>query len=388
MSFRNSIVAGVELIREAIQSRNFVTGVSGWRIARDGTAEFLNVIIRGLITATDIQAGPLPNFTVQGSTGIVTMQGAIKKIQIVPTGNLVGTPDIRFWSEDNTQIAYINQPASDPAHASIGMNSGPFVPADAVTRRGRVFLSSESGIMRFEVIDNSTQNIRGGAVLADFDGVSVAHVNMLNNMRFLQVNDDGIFFWNANCFTDPAFEFQVRGILRILGSSGASVIVESGATFETDPGSTTNFDGDVFVRGDRLSASENGVNGTAMTAGTNDTTSAAFANMGGTGSVTSFQFVKHYAATRIRVYMSASFYVTAAPPSNVIFGVQINGVDYEIVRGVGQVNERQINSAVGYISGVPAGTYTVQGRWRRESGTTTCRRDTADWVSINAKEVD
>jgi hypothetical protein len=348
MSFRNSIVAGIELIREAIQSRNFVTGVSGWRIARDGTAEFLNVIIRGLITATDIQAGPLPNFTVQGSTGIVTMQGAIKKIQIVPTGNLVGTPDIRFWSEDNTQIAYINQPAADPAHASIGMNSGPFVPADAVTRRGRVFLSSESGIMRLEVIDNATQNIRGGALLADFDGISIAHVNMLNNMRFLQVNDDGIFFWNAHCFTDPAFEFQVRGILRILGS-------------------------------------KNGINGQAVTSGTNDTTAAAFADMGGTGAVTSFAFTKRQAATRLKVTMHASFY-SITSVSDAMLGVRINGTDYDMVKGPGVLNERQMWSATRYISGIAAHSGTVQARWYRAAGTGTVRRDTADWLSLSVEE--
>lgn len=46
MTFRNSILAGVTLIREAIQSQNFVTGVSGWQIAADGTAEFADLTIR------------------------------------------------------------------------------------------------------------------------------------------------------------------------------------------------------------------------------------------------------------------------------------------------------------------------------------------------------
>jgi len=35
------------LIKEQLQSPNFVAGVSGWRIARDGTAEFLDLIARG-----------------------------------------------------------------------------------------------------------------------------------------------------------------------------------------------------------------------------------------------------------------------------------------------------------------------------------------------------
>jgi hypothetical protein len=51
MSFSNPILAGEELVRNAIRSENFVAGVSGWRIARDGTAEFSDTIIRGSITA-------------------------------------------------------------------------------------------------------------------------------------------------------------------------------------------------------------------------------------------------------------------------------------------------------------------------------------------------
>jgi hypothetical protein len=47
MAFRNEITAGTTLIREAIQSQGFQTGVDGWTINSDGSAEFNNVIIRG-----------------------------------------------------------------------------------------------------------------------------------------------------------------------------------------------------------------------------------------------------------------------------------------------------------------------------------------------------
>jgi hypothetical protein len=43
-----------------IESDNFVTGVSGWRIQRDtGDAEFQNAIIRGTLNASDITVGTL-----------------------------------------------------------------------------------------------------------------------------------------------------------------------------------------------------------------------------------------------------------------------------------------------------------------------------------------
>lgn len=47
MTFGNSILGGINLIRAAIRSPNFVTGVSGWTINQDGSAEFNNITIRG-----------------------------------------------------------------------------------------------------------------------------------------------------------------------------------------------------------------------------------------------------------------------------------------------------------------------------------------------------
>jgi hypothetical protein len=56
MGFRDPLVGGTRLIRTAIQSPNFVTGVSGWIVRRDGSAEFLDVIIRG-----ELWVGIAPN---------------------------------------------------------------------------------------------------------------------------------------------------------------------------------------------------------------------------------------------------------------------------------------------------------------------------------------
>lgn len=54
MEFSNSLVGGSdELVREGIQSRGYVPGVSGWRIARDGSAEFSDVSLRGGLLVTN-----------------------------------------------------------------------------------------------------------------------------------------------------------------------------------------------------------------------------------------------------------------------------------------------------------------------------------------------
>jgi len=50
-AFRNPIVEGEQLIISGIHSEGYVPGVSGWRIAKDGAAEFQNAVIDGDITA-------------------------------------------------------------------------------------------------------------------------------------------------------------------------------------------------------------------------------------------------------------------------------------------------------------------------------------------------
>jgi hypothetical protein len=52
MPFSNSLLGqGGGLVRAWIKSPNFVTGVSGWIIRKDGSAEFQNIIARGTIQA-------------------------------------------------------------------------------------------------------------------------------------------------------------------------------------------------------------------------------------------------------------------------------------------------------------------------------------------------
>lgn len=47
MQFQDDLAAGVTLVRPALQSPDYVTGVSGWAVKIDGSAEFNNITIRG-----------------------------------------------------------------------------------------------------------------------------------------------------------------------------------------------------------------------------------------------------------------------------------------------------------------------------------------------------
>lgn len=62
MTFRNSILAGLTLIREAIRSQNYSAGVSGWSIDADGSAEFNDITIRDgtVISGSAFYYNPAP----------------------------------------------------------------------------------------------------------------------------------------------------------------------------------------------------------------------------------------------------------------------------------------------------------------------------------------
>lgn len=75
MSFKNPILgANGTLIRNSMQSENYVSGVSGWQITRDGDAEFNSVIVRGRMLAKSGNA----------------------EVEVTPGVPGVGNPGIRF----------------------------------------------------------------------------------------------------------------------------------------------------------------------------------------------------------------------------------------------------------------------------------------------------
>lgn len=75
MSFGNPIVgSGDALVRNAIRSRNFVSGISGWSINKDGYAEFNNLAINsGQILINDSNGDTLASINEQGNASFQDM---------------------------------------------------------------------------------------------------------------------------------------------------------------------------------------------------------------------------------------------------------------------------------------------------------------------------
>lgn len=100
MGFQNSILAGTNLVREAMQSEGFTAGANGWRIERDGDAEFNNVVIRGdiggsfdgTIDSDDLQAES-NNYNPGVSGWRIERDGDAEFNDVVVRGDISGTVD-------------------------------------------------------------------------------------------------------------------------------------------------------------------------------------------------------------------------------------------------------------------------------------------------------
>jgi hypothetical protein len=121
---------------------------------------------------------------------------------------------------------------------------------------------------------------------------------------------------------------------------------------------------------------------TALT-GTTTCTSATYINMPTGGSLAGF--VKRRTDTAILIWMRINWFSTGTNTFG-RFGVLVNGTDYDMDGVVTTDASKWLPSSsfVRIPPGVPAATYTLQGRWRRSGGTGTLTA--SDWWSMLAVE--
>lgn len=161
IEFNDPVVGGTALVRAAIHSPDYVAGSTGWTINRDGTAEFNSITVRGTLT-------------------VIGPSGA--EIIIQPS---ITNPEIRFYSPDHSNSAFINLVPAASNLADLGINSGQFTPPDSVLRRIRIWMSgggSNAGI--FQVMRDANQDTDGGFFQAAWNTASWGWAddqNSLNN---------------------------------------------------------------------------------------------------------------------------------------------------------------------------------------------------------------
>lgn len=128
MQFQDELAAGVVLVRPALQSPDYVTGVSGWAVKIDGSAEFSDVVLRGDGVGDTIIIGPAT-----GSQVTIGFSGTSSYVRFP-----MNSPKENFISQINAAVFN-----SGAANESLSLQlRGPSV--DDATDRLELLLSSQN----------------------------------------------------------------------------------------------------------------------------------------------------------------------------------------------------------------------------------------------------
>ncbi|MBW5252041.1 hypothetical protein JGS39_24080 [Streptomyces sp. P01-B04] len=241
MGFRESILAGKKLVREAIQSGQYIPGSSGWTINRDGTAEFADLTIRS-------SDGSGATVEIENGKAIFTAANGWQII-VDPTNNL---PVIYFKDGDGDEAGAINA-TGDNARSGLNVSSGPFADGVVPDYRWVTFMGEGTTTNSWQALrtrDSDTSVLNGGFLFLDRDTAQMAVIDtadptvqtLLQIEKGVAIFDEARVFVSARPATQPAFRVDVADP----GHTGFMVHVqrEGSAKFTVDK------DGNVGALGD------------------------------------------------------------------------------------------------------------------------------------------
>lgn len=163
--FSNPIAnAAGTLVRAVMKSVDFVAGVAGWQITRDGSAEFNDGTFRGAVTIT----APV---TISSAQGEIDLDPTTAKIKVIAKGNNSEididpnnvNPQITFLSPDHTNNSFINAVSNNGNNTSdLGLNGGAYTPPDGTPRRTRLWFRDSQDAATLECFKAATQKTKGG----------------------------------------------------------------------------------------------------------------------------------------------------------------------------------------------------------------------------------
>lgn len=119
-------------------------------------------------------------------------------------------------------------------------------------------------------------------------------------------------------------------------------------------------------------------------------TSGTFVNLPST-TTSSFSFTKRATSSSIRIDMGFRAFSASAGSTGLRLAVRINGVDYDVALGYFTTTDQyEAFAGFAYVAaGLAPGTYTVQARWRRSTGTGTITTNSGiSELDMSAREVD
>jgi hypothetical protein len=227
MSFTDPIVGGEsKLIRSAIQSPNYIAGISGWTINRDGSVEFNNALIRGSVSAGG-------GVVLLDATGVTVQSTSTLEIyKISRTGGFVAARNPDDGSKVQISAAGVFVTPADPSPLGVGVE---FVAL--YTGYDNPGAANENPFAVLKGVEYTGKS----APYIDMRGQAANDANPDNTSVMNLVADDINFNVGS---TQPGYERGEYGsVLVSFGPlAGASIVVNYAKTYTTPPLPKANID--------------------------------------------------------------------------------------------------------------------------------------------------
>lgn len=214
MAFNNPLVGGEggELIRDSIKSPDFVTGVSGWIIRRDGSAEFNNVDIRLDLTTGSITVGP--------------DTGPQVTIEVGPDGGRVQFPVNRPYSNDANPPEIYGDFTDGTEQVILSLVSG--------------FTDSNAGSANLDLISTEEDtDANAGVILGAYGGTSYSDLYMTDNYVYFDTPEFQVANEVIVSTDNPDDNFPIRVIAGRV-NAGTNTVTLTGADAEITNTASTN----------------------------------------------------------------------------------------------------------------------------------------------------
>lgn len=174
------LVANFVLVNTTISSNNYVTGISGWAIDSDGTAEFGDVTVRGTVggwtvNSTSIYAGD----TALYSNGTVVIGANLRVGDVVrinePTGDGgITTLKVKGNANSNTTWSFRAQNKANTNHFGV-RNDGEIFMAAISSDTGTTLVLNSSGY-----VQKSTSTIK---IKENIEYISNSYIDLIKKLK-------------------------------------------------------------------------------------------------------------------------------------------------------------------------------------------------------------
>lgn len=223
MAFRNPPIAGVTLVRPAIQSPNYVLGSAGWSINRDGSVEFNQGTFRGSVSignltgqhailANSATGDPIDVYnTANQLVFSIDQTGRLVSQSRVSTSNVVMNGGSIFFEDtaQNPQLPPQMQGSLSATQSTLQLLGGIPQSAAGGTQDPYIFLTGQTTTAGAWI--NVLQRGVQGAMLQTDGANTSGSNNQLVHLDIYTVTTDsgGTGIWNHNCPFTPTFGFLI-----------------------------------------------------------------------------------------------------------------------------------------------------------------------------------